>query len=538
VAIADVDGDGRLDIYFVTQLGENQLARNLGGGKFEDITKSAGVGLGDRFCVSASFADVDNDSDPDLFVTTVRVGNVLFENLGNGKFKDVSAASGLNDAGHSSGAVFFDYDRDGLVDLFVCNVGVYTTDRKGPGGYYIGIDEAFTGHLFPERNERSLLYRNLGNKRFEEVSAKLGLNDLSWTGDASPLDFNEDGWPDLYVLSMQGHDEYYENVGGKKFVKKSREIFPATSWGSMGIKVFDADMDIYTTDMHTDMVDEIMVLDRRWWAEKLKRHAMFPDQLLQTDGNHVLGNAFFRNEGGGSFREISDLNGTETYWPWGLSTGDLNADGWENVFVTDSMNYVFRYSVNSVLLNNRGERFLDSEFIVGTEPRRDGRTSTLWFELNCDDPAIRNTPSEIICNGRTGQIQIHAAIGTRSSVIFDLDDDGDLDIVLNDFNSEPVVLISNLSDKKTIHYLKVRLVGGKSNRSGFGARVQVKAGGQTYTRVQDGVSGYMSHSDAPLYFGLGDAAEVDSIDVTWPSGTKQTVTGPVKANQLLTVTEQ
>jgi cytochrome oxidase Cu insertion factor (SCO1/SenC/PrrC family) len=543
VAIADVDGDGLLDIYFVTQLGENQLARNVDGGKFEDITKSAGVGLGDRVGVSASFADIDNDSDPDLFVTTVRTGNVLFENLGNGKFRDISAASGLNYSGHSSGAVFFDYDRDGLVDLFVCNVGVYTTDKQGAGGYYVGVEEAFLGHLKPEeRAERSLLYRNLGEKRFEEVSEKLGLNDMSWTGDASPLDFNEDGWPDLYVLSMQGHDEYYENVGGKSFVKKSREIFPATAWGSMGIKVFDAendgDMDIYTTDMHTDMIDDLMFLDRQWWAEKLKMHEMYPDHMLATDGNHILGNAFYRNEGNGTFREVSDMNGTETYWPWGLSTGDLNADGWEDIFVTGSMNFPFRYSVNSVLLNNRGERFLDSEFILGAEPRRDGRTTTLWFEVDCDDPEVHNTASAGICKDRKGVVEVYASIGSRSSVIFDLDNDGDLDIVINDFHSEPVVLISDLSDKKTIHYLKVRLAGVKSNRSGFGARVRVRAGNRTYTKVQDGVSGYLSHSDAPLYFGLGDASQADSIEVTWPSGTTQTVAGPIKANELITVTEQ
>ena len=398
------------------------------------------------------------------------------------------------------------------------------------------------GHLYPERNRRSLLYRNLGNKKFEEVSAKVGLNDLSWTGDASPLDANEDGWPDLYILSMQGHDEYYENVEGKKFVKKSREVFPATSWGSMGIKVFDADnagdMDIYTTDMHTDMVDEIMGRDRFWWAEKLKMHQMFPPQMLLTDGNHVLGKAFYRNEGGGFFREISDINGTETYWPWGLSTGDLNADGWEDIFVTGSMNYVFRYSINSVLLNNNGEKFLDSEFIVGVEPRRDGRTSTFWFELDCDDPATQRSSSKHLCEGRKGKIQVHAAIGTRSSVIFDLDDDGDLDIVTNDFNSEPMVLISNLSEKKSIRYLKVKLVGSKSNRSGLGARVQVTAGDHILTRVHDGVSGYMSHSDAPLYFGLGDAAQIDAIQVVWPSGTKTQMAGPVKTNQLLTIKEE
>jgi len=161
VAAADVDGDGLLDLYFVNQLGPNQLWRNLGHGKFEDITTKAGVGLVDQIAVTASFADVDNDGDPDLFVTTVRHGNHLFENVGNGRFRDITKEAGLAYTGHSSGAVFFDFDNDGLLDLFLVNVGVYTSDKQGRGGYYIALSDAFYGHLYPERTELSILYKNL-----------------------------------------------------------------------------------------------------------------------------------------------------------------------------------------------------------------------------------------------------------------------------------------------------------------------------------------------------------------------------------------
>jgi len=135
LAAADVDGDGKIDLFFVNQIGGCQLWRNLGAGKFENITALAGVGLENKICVGASFADLDNDGLPDLFVTTVKMGNVLFKNLGGGKFRDVSKESSLDYVGHSSGAVFFDYDNDGLLDLFVANVGVYTTDERGRGGY-------------------------------------------------------------------------------------------------------------------------------------------------------------------------------------------------------------------------------------------------------------------------------------------------------------------------------------------------------------------------------------------------------------------
>ena len=539
MAVADVDGDGLHDIYFVTQLGANQLARNLGGGKFRDITRESGVTVADRIGVTASFADIDNDGDPDLHVTTVRGGNLMFENDGKGQFKDISKSSGLGYNGHSSSAVFFDFDRDGLLDLFLTNPGKYTTNEIGPGGYYIGYVDAFAGHLDSQRTERSILFKNIGNNRFEDVSKTVDLMDTSWTGAASPMDVNEDGWPDLYVVNMQGHDEYYENDEGELFVKSSRKVFPRTPWGSMGIKSFDFDndgrMDIFITDMHTDMVDDIYGARRQWHAEKMKMTDKFSTRYLNSDDNHVLGNAFFHNQGDGNFLEISDAIGAESYWPWGLSVGDLNADGFDDVFITACMNYAFRYAVNSVLLNNRDKQFLDSEFILGVEPRRNNRTCTPWFVLDCDEEDREHE----ICKGRHGRIEMWGALGSRSSAIFDLDNDGDLDIVTNDFNSEPMVLISNLTERKPdIRFLKVKLIGTMSNRNGLGARVRVTVGTQNYVKVQDGQSGYLSQSLIPLYFGLGKGRQVDEIEISWPSGGRQVIKGPIQANQLLVITEK
>jgi hypothetical protein len=543
MAVADVDGDGKLDIYFTTQTGENQLWRNLGDGRFADMTSQAGVAVGDRIGVSASFADTDNDGDADLYVTTVRGGNVLFENDGNGIFQDISADSGLDYVGHSSAAVFFDFDRDGLLDLFLCNLGKYTSDELAPANSqlpdvpsqrYVGFKDAFAGHLKPERDETSRLYKNLGENRFGDVTEAMGLSDDSWTGDASPLDANRDGWPDLYVLDMQGHDEYFENDGGQRFIKKSRQLFPKTPWGAMGIKVFDFDndghLDIYITDMHSDMAEDIGPAD-----EKLKSAAMMyqPESLLQSGSNSIFGNAFFKNDGQGGFVEISDDIAAENYWPWGLSVGDLNADGFEDAFVASSMNYPFRYGVNSVLLNDAGRTFVDAEFVLGVEPRRAGRTHIPWFDLDCDggDNGHRE------CNDKSGKTTVWGALGTRSSVIFDLDDDGDLDIVTNDFNSEPMVLVSNLNDKTAIHFTKIRLVGTRSNKDGLGARVTVKAAGRSYTKVHDGQSGYLSQSSMPLYFGLAVAESIEEIRVEWPSGAEQTVQELPEMNSLLEIVE-
>ncbi len=532
IAVADVDGDGLEDIYFVNQVGGNELWKNLGNGRFRNITKEAGVALSDRISVAASFADIDNDGDEDLFVTTVRGGNVLFENDGHGHFKDISKEAGVDYVGHSSGAVFFDYDNDGLLDLFVCNVGRYTNEEKGRGGAYVGLPDAFSGHLHADRGEASILYRNMGKNRFKDVSAEV-LRHEAWSGDASFADLNGDGFPDLYVLNMQGDDHYYENVKGERFVEKTDRYFPKTPWGAMGIKFFDYDNDgkpdLLVTDMHSDMSEEIGP-DR----EKLKSRMQWTDAFLQGGANNIFGNALFHNSGGGKFEEVSDRMGVENYWPWGPSVGDVNADGWDDVFIASSMNFPFRYGINSLLLNNRGEKFLDSEFLLGIEPRRGGRTHTPWFELDCSSEEDAKRPP---CRGHTGRITVMATLGSRSAVIFDLDGDGDLDIVTNDFNSAPQVLVSDLAQKKKIHYLKVRLTGTASNRDGLGATVRVRAAGRVYTKWNDGKSGYLSQSALPLYFGLGDAAAIDGVEVDWPSGRKQIVSGGWRMNSTLRITE-
>jgi hypothetical protein len=536
LAVADVDGDGLLDIYFVSQVGGNQLWHNLGGGRFENITASAGVAVRDKISVSASFADVDNDGDQDLYVTTVRGGNMLFENDGHGHFKDISASSGVNYDGHSSGAVFFDYDHDGRLDLFLVNVGRYTTDTVAGGDYgfkfFEALEDAFSGHLHPERAEASVLYHNIGGNKFVDVTEQVGLRDLSWSGDASVIDANDDGWPDLYLLNMQGDDQYYENAGGRRFIKKSRELFPRTSWGAMGIKAFDYNndgrVDLFVTDMHSDM--SAMTPPE---FDHLKSDMKWPVSFRGTGRTSIWGNTFFQKDGPDRFREVSDQLGLENYCPWGPSVGDLNADGFQDVFIASGMNYPERYMPNSIKLNDGGTRFVDAEFALGVEPRQGG-VATPFFELD----ASGRDKGHKDAVGESGRITIWGARASRSSAIFDVDGDGDLDIVTNEFNAAPMVLVSNLTEKTKIHYIEVALTGTTSNRNGFGAVVKVTAGGHTYMQVMDGNSGYLSHSVMPLYFGLGASQSVDRIEVAWPSGKRQTVSAPITINSRIDVREQ
>jgi hypothetical protein len=373
----------------------------------------------------------------------------------------------------------------------------------------------------------------------------MNLEHRGWSGDATFCDLNQDGYPDLYVLSMSGEDKFYENDRGQRFVEKTAAYFPKTPWGAMGVKFFDYNldglMDLYVTDMHSDMTSlQIKAGEKNFSArfEKEKSDvwcaADWTPITKLSATNCVLGNAFYQNQGQGRFVEVSGKLGAETYWPWGVTVADLNADGYEDAFVTAGMGYPLRYAANSVLLNEGGQRFVDSEFVVGVEPRKDNRIEKEFFTLDASG-ADRRHP---LSRGKQGLLSVLGTTSTRGSVAFDLDDDGDLDLVTGEWNDRPMVLVSDLAAKQPVLYLAVKLVGTASNRDGLGATVKVRSGAKTYTRYHDGKTGYLAQGLLPLYFGLGDAGKVDQVEVLWPSGKTQVLTTGIRANSLLTITEE
>ena len=524
LAVGDYDNDGRDDIYFLNQHGTNALYRNLGNGSFADVTAKAGIGLGDRISVAATFADYDNDGWSDLFVTSTRGGNVLFHNRGDGTFEDVTAAAGVAHVGHSQTPVFFDYDNDGDLDLYVTNTAHWTTDVFDfSSGNYEG--KASLEALMSSPREFNILYRNNGDKTFTDVTDAAGLRGRGWAGDVAVFDYDEDGLLDLFVPSMFGRGQLYRNSGQGTFTDVTAETLGKTSHGAIGTRAFDYDgdgrLDLYVVDMHSDMW---MGLDYQQLSRSRAAQTQH-ERFLTSAGPAVnesaegfiesqrasfamhgedydallFGNALYRNLGQGKFRETAVPAGMETFWPWGIADGDFDNDGDEDVFITSGMGYPFYYWPNQLMINDGRGAFQDRAEELGIEPPTGG----IYQEKDI-----------------AGH---HAARSSRSAVVADFDGDGRLDIVTNNFNDRPYFFANHFPRR---NYVELKLTGVRSNRDAIGALVRLWAGRNVMVREVSPAGGYLAQSSRVLHFGLGNRSTVDRIEIRWPSGIVQTLQNP------------
>jgi hypothetical protein len=479
VAMFDYDGDGRLDLYFATTRNlpldapdrsqGNRLYRNRGDGTFEDTTEKAGVGFR-GFTHGLAVGDVDNDGTPDLYLANLGP-NVLYLNNGDGTFRDAGAGSGAQCGLWSSGAALFDYDRDGDLDLYVSCYGRWTPDGDRPfcGDAAKGVRTYCSPlTITPERH---FLFRNRGDGTFEDVTEAAGILRSDGRGmGVVACDLDRDGWIDLYVANDLGAHFLFLNRGDGTFQDATESSGAAASEAGH----FQAGMGVDAEDVTGDGLPELFVTHFR------------EDYCT-----------LYRNLDGQIFQDVSAWAGiVKDCMPgvgWGCALADFDNDGWPDMLVVNG-----HVDDN---LDQLGRDVPQAEAPKVWRNRGDGR-----FRLVRD-------PGPFF---RAGHVARGAAFG-------DLDDDGDLDVVVSLMDQRPVVLL-NESDRHP--WIRLELLGGRSRRPAIGAAVEVHAGGRVIHRQVKGGASYHSANDTRLLIGLGSADRVERVDIRWPNGTRSTLTDP------------
>ena len=525
VAAGDVNGDGLLDLYFTANLGPNKLYLNQGNFVFEDVTDRAGVAGAAGWTKGVTMADVNGDGHLDLYVSTVTHAgkhgtNALYLNNGDGTFTDRAAAYGLDHQGLSTQAVFFDYDRDGDLDMYLVNHSLHDIVTLG--------DTSFRRNRHPEAGDK--LYRNDGN-RFTDVSEAAGIygSEIGYGLAAVATDVTLDGCPDLYVSNDFHENDYlYVNNCDGTFTESIATATGHTSLSSMGNDAADVNNDgrpdIVVVDMLPEREDirQTVVSDEAYDVYRIKYDLGYHPQFTR--------NTLQLNLGGGRFIDVGYFAGiTATDWSWGALLADLDNDGYKDFFVT---NGIYRRPNDRDYL-----RFVTTPAVQQTLKDTVMQENLTLLDRMPQVPlanyAFRNEGDLTFTNQAEAWGLADPGF-SNGAAYADLDNDGDLDLVVNNIGA-PASLYKNLAREQTgKHYLTVVLEGSGANTAGIGTKVFVKHGDTLQLQEQSPTRGWVSSVDPRLHFGLGDAALIDTLRVIWPDGRAQTLAN-VAADQRLTL---
>ena len=497
---ADYDADGFEDLFVTDSAidGRNHLYHNNHNLTFTDVASKAGISSGNdaaNASADALWFDFNNDGRPDLFVA--RFGHSeLYQNLGNGKFKEISKTAGLDQYINAITAVAFDYDRDGDVDLCV-------------GAYFASVNlfNPDTPRFFPESFETAnngggvILYRNNGNGTFTNVTDAAGLKTSGWTLDLGHGDANNDGLDDLYVACDFGTDRFFVNKGNGTFADITEKAIGVDTKKGMNAEWgdFDGDgfLDIYVTNITDDYMRE--------------------------------GNFLWKNNGNLTFTDVSRETGTyDTGWGWGAKFLDYDNDGWLDLYVTNGW------------VSAGTQSYVPDIFEMVIKPGIDFADARNWPPMGTK--SLSGYQKKRLFHNERGQVfsdqapkyGVDSTRDGRGLATADFDNDGRIDMFVANANGQPFLYHNTMPS--TGHWAEFVLTGTTSNRRAVGAQVRATIGDRTLLRFIDGGNGFASQGSARLHFGLAGATSIDRLDIRWPSGQLQTLRN-VPGDRLTTITE-
>jgi hypothetical protein len=531
VSVADFNNDGLTDIYFTGNMVKNRLYLNQGDFKFKDVTGTSQTGGDGRWMLGSTVCDINDDGLPDIYVSVSGLidmcRNLLFVNQGNNQdgipvFTEEAAKYGIDDNGKSTQSTFFDYDNDGDLDLYVANYPI--TQFKSPAFLYKQMMRN------AKMSESGHLYRNEGNGKFTNVTAQAGLLNFGLSLSATISDLNQDGFKDIYVSNdFTSPDFFFFNNGNGTFTDRTGEVAGQTSFYGMGADIADYNNDGLPDIIQIDMAPE----DNKRAKENMTAMSLNDFEEMLNEGLYhqyrystlQLNRGIMQN-GLPRFSNAAWIAGvTSTDWSWGALFADYDLDGWKDIFVANGIrrdinNLDFFEKLGAVEARKGA---LNKQELLEQVKEMPYKKLTSYLYKNNGDLTFSH------CNNEWG---IQEEDYSNGAAYADLDNDGDLELIVNNIDQKAVVYKNNAIEKQIGNYLKIAFAGTPMNRMGIGSEVTIWNEGKMQVAELTLSRGYQSSMEPILYFGLARYEAVDSLMVKWPDGKVQLLQN-VRANQKL-----